>query len=382
MNRGDGRRIRDIEVLRGIAITMVYLQHTDYVFPTPSLFVHLLKAYWHGAAGVDLFFAISGFVIARSLLPRLRACPDLAAFAGESLTFLVQRFWRLQPAAWLWILITILLSATFNRSGAFRTVQSNLEGGLAALLDFYNFWFAKNVSAAVVFSSYWSLSFEEQFYVVFPVLVLLLRRHLVWLLLALLAYQFCMDQTILAAVTRPGGLAVGVLLALWSAAQTYPMARPDFLGGNGWLRACCVLGAVLLLGALESPLLEPLFSIPQGLIVIFSGALVYAASFDRGFIAGRGRVCRVLEWLGARSYAIYLVHFPVFAFTREIQGRLLLSGFHRVAYSDLLGVALSLPAVLVLSHWNYRLVEAPGRRYGHSLRVSFSAIPGTRTLVQ
>ena len=365
-------RLLDIEALRGIAVAMVYLQHLPILLPSTSALFVFETRYWHGAAGVDLFFCISGFVIARSLLPNLDACADATSAVETTLTFLLRRFWRLTPSAWLWIAVVIVLSATFNVTGVFGSVYDDTASGLAAAFSGYNLWFAglPDQTLSGCLSGYWSLSFEEQFYLALPIAALVLRRRLVWLLAMLLLYQLLFIQpTLLAAVTRPGGIAVGVLLALWSVRRSYAQAKPVFLARNGLIRTTFLILVIFLLGSLASPFLAPLYSVPQGLVALVAGVLVYAASFDSGFIAGRGAVRHVLCWLGSRSYAIYLIHLPVFALVREVGYRAVIHGYAWNNHSSGLMVGVSGVVVLCLAELNYRFVEAPGRSRGRKIDV-------------
>ncbi len=109
-------RIADIEVLRGISVLYVIASHiagTLLPWPTPLL-GHITRNYVMFWPGVDLFFAISGFVIARSLLPILRAAGSGTEFFSAVLVFWIRRAWRLLPSAWLWLAIILFLAAFFN----------------------------------------------------------------------------------------------------------------------------------------------------------------------------------------------------------------------------------------------------------------------------
>src|SRR5687768_15310997 len=94
-----GRRIGDIEVLRAIAVLFVVFQHLPDLFPWTLPSLSRLQAFIGGSFGVDLFFAVSGFVIARDLVPRLLGAADGSAARRIMLSFWVRRMWRLWPAA-------------------------------------------------------------------------------------------------------------------------------------------------------------------------------------------------------------------------------------------------------------------------------------------
>ena len=113
-NAGDpimSSRNSDIEVLRGIAVIYVVVFHAyGNLIPWRSPELNALFVNFGGDSGVDLFFVISGFVIARTLIPKLDACTDRQQFRVTSLAFWIRRYWRLLPTAWLWIGIVLLCS--------------------------------------------------------------------------------------------------------------------------------------------------------------------------------------------------------------------------------------------------------------------------------
>ena len=114
--------------------------------------------------------------------------------------------------------------------------------------------------------------------------------------------------------------------------------------------------------------MRPLASIPFGLAALVAGALVYAASFDAGFIAGTGVVRTIVASLGRRSYALYLTHVPAFALTRELYARFRPPMWVPSAqYAEhLLIVAAALTAIA--SEASYRLIELPGQRHVEAYR--------------
>ena len=216
---------------------------------------------------------------------------------------------------------------------------------------------------------YWSLSLEEQFYLLLPIAIFFLRKRIVFLMFGLLVYQFVMPVGAIYNSTRPGAIAVGVLLAIWSLHPSYRLARPAFLARSSSLRFCFVTALVLLLGALGSNLPLPLFAVAYGMVSVLAGVLVYTASFASGYIIRDGLLRRCLVWVGARSYAIYLIHMPAFALTREIYSRF--SAPVWVASTSLMlqYLAIAFAIIILAAELNYRYVEMPARRYGRTLRI-------------
>ncbi|WP_439887000.1 acyltransferase family protein [Pseudomonas sp. MBLB4123] len=358
-------RIEDIELLRGIAVLFVVIHHANanlISWTTPAL----ARFYGHfgGWVGVDLFFAISGYVIARDLVPRLQGQRDSGAMLRITLSFWIRRVWRLLPSAWLWLVVTLIATLAFNSSGVFGTLQANLAATLAAVLQVANVRFAQafmqwEYGASFV---YWSLSLEEQFYLLFPLLIVLSRRLLPYALGALVLLQFFSMRTPLLMMFRTDALALGILIALWTGHPSYQWFRPSSLI-RGWRGPVFLLAALVGLGALGADQYQML-SVRIGLIAALSAALVWGASCDGGWLWPDGAFKRLMIWLGTRSYAIYLIHVPAFFVTREFWFRLYpeQQGFgDEFFYPFVMGAAV---LIVGLSELNYRLIECPLRERG------------------
>lgn len=301
-------RVRaDIQVLRAVAVLLVVVSHA---WPTrlPGGFV-----------GVDVFFVISGYLVAGRLL-------DDAAHGNRPaiLAFLGRRIRRILPAA---SVVAVLTAAVFS------LVLDPLESGrylgdaTAALLFVANFRAESAVTGyfSVVDPSplrhYWSLGVEEQFYLLLPLLALvcalfhLRRRTILAILVVVGAASFVagawlarFDATYAFYMLPPRvwEFCVGAIAAL----------LPGMVGAAGPGRArhrwtVAVLGTVgAVLMAVSIRLLTPESLVPGLLVVpavVGTSLLLYA---------GRaGLACRQLwwapaRWLGDRSYALYLTHWP------------------------------------------------------------------------
>lgn len=374
--------IEDIELLRGFAVLLVVVHHAQsnlISWTTPAL--ARFYSYFGGWVGVDLFFAVSGFVIARSLVPRLHAQPDGPAARRETLSFWMRRAWRLLPSAWLWLLVILLATLTFNSSGVFGSLEANLEASVAAVLQVANIRFAQAFMQWEYGSSfvYWSLALEEQFYLLFPLLILLSRRWLPYVLLGLVALQLFSPRSVMLMMFRTDALALGVLIALWSAQPSYRRLQPALLARRG-LGVGVLLVLLLCLCALGS---EPLtmFSMRIGAIALLSAALVWIASYDQNFLWPDGAFKRLMIWFGTRSYAIYLIHIPAFFFTREIYYRLYpqQGDFGDSFFYPFVFTAAVL--IVVLSELNYRLIECPLRERGKQIAQRLFAKPAPQVRV-
>ena len=209
----------DIEGLRAVAVTLVVLSHLGLGFPG-------------GYVGVDVFFVISGFIITRQLGAELNRT-DRISFRE----FYARRARRILPAATVVIVGTVLACWKWDSP---LQVKSDASDGLFSALSAINWRLAVNgtnyfqaSSPPSPFQHFWSLSVEEQFYAVWPVLLLVIgvaagsrygrRKSLVWVLLIIMSASLALTITTTASSpswayfgtqTRAWELAFGALLAV------------------------------------------------------------------------------------------------------------------------------------------------------------------------
>lgn len=360
------KRIDDIEILRAFAVIFVIIEHTQqnlFAWNTPTL--KAFYGYFGGWVGVDLFFVISGYVIARELVPRLQGSDSNQAFFRNTLVFWVRRFWRLLPSAWFWLCFILVASIVFRDSGIWGPVQNNLEMALSALLQVANFHvahvFGKEFAGAAFV--YWSLSMEEQFYLALPFIILLSGRRLPYVLGLIVVSQLFLERsTALLALLRTDALFLGVLIALWSHSRFFELFNPRFLRRP----VVAVVVIPLLLGILACVGSDKIFvtEFRYGLVACISGLLVLAASYDEDYFARWSWLKLPLLWVGTRSYALYLIHVPSYFLTREIWLRVEPAGTRFNTDYTYYFLATAVVLLVALSELNYRLIETPLRRHG------------------
>lgn len=362
------KRIMDIELLRGIAVLGVLFHHLQgSLFTDVVPLLHTLTEYGQPWWGVDLFFAISGFVIARSLIPALQGCSTRQEYWQQTRNFWLRRAFRLLPSAWLWLALMLLACVFLNRSGAFGTLHANLQATLAGIAQYANFRFADSFyhyEYGISFV-YWSLSLEEQFYLLFPLLILICRKHLVWALLALVAVQLLTLRTPILMVVRTDALALGVLLAMWSARPGYVRWEPGFLR-RPWTGVSVLLIIAMALSVLSTDRFT-FTNYRIGAIAVFSAVLVWVASYNRDYLMPRGLLKSLMTWIGSRSYGIYLIHIPAYSLVREFIFRLQAAGLPSPAGHPILTILIAGGLIVLLSELNYRFIEMPMRNRGAAL---------------
>lgn len=363
------RRIDDIELLRAIAILAVVIEHAERNLITwHSRGFEWLLSYVRGWSGVDLFFAVSGFVIARDFLPKLQNSAGFRAFFKTALAFWIRRAWRILPSAWLWLAIILLAVVIFNHSGVFRSVESALGGTVAAVLQYANLRFAHCFARYECGANfyYWSLSLEEQFYLLLPLVFFISRKWLPHVLACLVLFQFFTPgRSMLMINLRTDGLLLGVLIAIWSGSASYRRFEPRFLARSSLARLAVMLTLLFALGyttaATDAWKLAPFrFSI----IAAISALLVWIASYDKDYLLAAKPLKAPLMWIGARSYAMYLIHPFVYAAIIETWYRFSPKGTIFDASYTLPFVLSAIMLILGLSEINYRLIEIPLRRKG------------------
>ncbi|AEK60946.1 acyltransferase family protein [Collimonas fungivorans] len=361
-------RIKDIELLRGIAVLFVLFEHTRFnLIGQPSEVLDYVYRHFGFWTGVDLFFAISGFVIARDLIPRLNRSASRQEFFAVAAKFWIRRAWRLWPSAWLWLALLLLAAVAFRKSGIFGSLQANLDGSLAGILNYANFRLAFKFGREELGPAfpYWSLSLEEQFYLLLPVVAFICRRWISGVLIVLVALQFFASrhQSLLLMNTRSDALLLGVLLAIWSKHGSYRWLEPVFLKQHNWMRSVflVILAAGLAVTGAEQ---HQDFRYWVGFVALLSIVLVWIASYDADYLMADNPAKRVLLWIGSRSYALYLTHMPAYLMSRQIWYWIapMDTVFDQTYNARLVLTALVL--LLAFSELNYRFIEVPLRARG------------------
>jgi peptidoglycan/LPS O-acetylase OafA/YrhL len=338
----------EIDGLRAIAVLAVVLCHASGM---PMA----------GFAGVDIFFVISGYLITRLLLAE-QAASGTIVIAG----FYARRTRRILPALAVMVLVTLGLSAFFLAPAEMRELS---RSAMPAMLFCANIFFQMNsggyfhaASDTMPLLHLWSLGVEEQFYLLWPLLlVVLLRSPLhasrpqrLWKTIALLcALSFLLSEVLL--LTSPDAaffqlpsrfweLAAGGLVAALSLPSSLPPSLRSFLGRLG------LPGLSLAVASLFIPLQH----FPgAGALPAVIGTALLLFSLQGGPVTGvTGFFLRlpVMAFFGRISYSLYLWHWPLLALYRA-------SSLHPAWY----GYAALCALATLLAFLSYRYVEQPFR---------------------
>lgn len=352
-------RLPQLEMLRGLAALFVLLDHLPKILPLPDglLAVPLFVPAWW--TGVDLFFALSGFVVVRAL----RSDADVRGAPRAVVEFAVRRAFRLWPTALLVVAAACVFAYAVDRhapgsSGPLvlreawwsLTGAANLRGWLCTVHE------AGDCARAEILGHMWSLALEHQFYLFAPAILAFSRRAAATGLLLAFAVVVAIDRSGEGAwFFRPDAFVLGSVLALVDLERV--RLRIDGYGAGRVFRIG--LGAMLLAPVVVSAHSRSLAFLITGL----GAAAVVAVTSCRP--VPTGRAARWFAALGGVSYSFYLWHLPVLNAWHEA-----LSRFGAVPVTQAgwtLAAAGSLPLCIGAACVSHRLVERPFRRIGIGL---------------
>jgi peptidoglycan/LPS O-acetylase OafA/YrhL len=339
-----------LDGFRGMAVIAVIAYHLD------------LSWTGGGFLGVEVFFTLSGFLITQLLVLEMSRTGrvDVRAFAAA-------RARRLVPALVACVLITVVAVRFVLPSG----VAGVRDDAFSALLYVQNWHLAldgvpygETWGTPSPLLHLWSLAVEGQLYVLWPalligVLAVLGRRRAALVALAIavvsavaMALQYDPDSSGLAYYatdSRASGFLVGAALALLWRPQLWSRRLPTVAGAGldvaGLVALVALLVAFVRISEFDDALYEQGGFLQIGLI----SAVVIAAATRPRSATGWVLSGRWLVWVGARSYGIYLYHWPLFVLTRSFGDSLALDGLRVVA-------------TLLIAAASYQWLELPIRR--------------------
>jgi peptidoglycan/LPS O-acetylase OafA/YrhL len=333
-----------LDGVRAVAIVMVLLVHTG-AFLVPGADDHVLPG---GALGVDLFFVLSGFLITTLLLERRRERHPIASFY-------LRRALRLLPAVVVLLMGMVVIAAAEGEPG--RAVANTI----GAVLTYTTNWaLLAGVSIERHVTHLWSLAIEEQFYAVWPLLLLgalatgRTRRQVLWLTLglalgsalwraALWESGHGWERLYLRTDARADSLLVGATLAL------LPWRRVADVAPR-WRTAA---GGAALLG-----LLAAAETLKASSAVLYLGGYtavaILAAMLIAAVLPGGGALATTLGApaavaVGRLSYSLYLWHFPLF----------IVMGEHTTAWPTAVRILAGWALTFAAAAASYRFVERP-----------------------
>jgi peptidoglycan/LPS O-acetylase OafA/YrhL len=329
-----------LDGLRALAVSAVVLWHgTGYPV--------------QGELGVDIFFVLSGFLITTLLLEE-QATKGSVSFRS----FYVRRARRLLPAL---LVMLAVFAAVETARGLTRQDVIGVAGGIGYCT---NLLMGFNIGhPATALTPLWSLSLEEQFYLVWPVLLVLLLRAdrraavgFLGLVVAATMYEAARLSDAgasawrLAAApdTRSVSLAIGCLCAIAFVSGKLSLSRKLLYRLEPFLFAFVLL-------MLTTFIVDRWFH--EELILFFglATALLLALTLERASPLGRALSLPPVAWLGRVSYSLYLWHLPVFVMFGIV-------GAHASDQTGWLTRVAAIAVALLVATGSYYIVERPFRR--------------------
>lgn len=359
------KNILEIQLIRGFCVFFIIIGHmTGNLITWSAPLTDTFYQYFDGTTTLDVFFALSGFVICRLLLNDLGKANTTQQSLQISSVFWLRRIWRLLPAAWLWLALILLMTAFFNTSGAFGSFKDAWAGALSAFLQIANFKFIDCWDEGYFCGPsfpYWTLSLEEQFYLFLPLFMIFSKRWFLPCISILLFTQMFIPALTFSPELRVQGLLLGILLAFWSLTPSYKIFEPTFLK-NKWASRAMMLTLFTLMCTVSHRII-PSYAVHQ-VSSLIGVIMIFITTWNVGYLFADKWVYGLGLWLGDRAYAMYLCHIPVMYMVREIAFRILGPDVSLGPQYFWYLVVPTLVLIVFLSDMTYRLVERPLRSKG------------------
>lgn len=333
---------KEIDGLRAIAVLPVILFHAGF------------KSFSGGFVGVDIFFVISGYLITTIILG------ELEHDKFSIVNFYERRARRILPA----LFFVMLVCLPFAWLWLFPSDMQDFSKSLVAVSTFSSnvlFWRSSGyfdaASELKPLLHTWSLAIEEQYYVFFPLFMMLFwKLGKKWLLIALgfvffgsaILSQWGVYAKPVASFyllpTRSWELLVGAFAAFYMSSSIYKEHRRGINEIAGWLGICLIITSIAIYS--NNTPFPGLYAVPPVLGTLL--VILYANQYTTvGKFVGN----KLFVGVGLISYSAYLWHQPLFAFAR-----------HRSLLEPSTAVLLSISvASLILAYFSWSFVEAPFR---------------------
>lgn len=331
----------DIDGLRAIAVLSVIFYHSGFGW------------FSGGYVGVDVFFVISGFLITTIIVREIAA--QNFSIAG----FYERRVRRILPAIMAVVIFCLVVGSLLLETGDFENLARSSIANNLFLANMYFYFQAGYFDAPAELKPLlhtWSLSVEEQYYLIFPLMLLLIakycsRKYLLFLLpLLLLSFIACVlgmavdpSAVFYFLPTRGWELLIGSVLAI--------AAIPPLLNTIG-RNALALLGLALIIYSVVVFDDDTVFPGSVAAIPTIGSALLIYTGASGATLVGRLLSARPVVFVGLISYSLYLWHWPLIVFAK----------YYKAVDLSRLEELLLLVVIFLASVLSWRFVETPFRK--------------------
>lgn len=337
----------DIDGLRSVAVLSVLIFHA---------FPNVLPG---GFIGVDIFFVISGYLITKIIINGL----------AEN-NFYFREFWsrriiRILPATLLVLMCTLVFGMLFFYDDERNQLFKHLVG---ALLFISNITYSNeagyfdSVSDTKPLLHFWSLAIEEQFYIIWPIFLIIFYKYypkkIIYLISALIFLSFCwnlyqLKQSTAIAYYSPLCRAWELMIGAWLAAKQIPTQdarRATILSSCGV--ALIIVGLLMTSATSRHPGPITLLPVLGTFLILLSGP---AAQFNRTVLSNG-----ILVEVGKISFPLYLWHWPLLS----------ILAIYTAGAPSALQSALALFTSLIFAWLTYKFIEQPIRKRANKLKTA------------
>ena len=369
MTNNKSKYLPSIDSLRALAVLAVIIYHVD---------VNYLPG---GFLGVDLFFVLSGYLISSLIIKEYKKTGSLNLY-----NFYIRRARRLLPAVYFMITVVLVVMVMFNGvllkkshlDAIFGYIYSSNWWYIFHKLDYFD-----SFGSQSPFKHLWSLAIEEQFYMIFPLLFLLINRKkkdkdgfyklnrnflyviLGLILVSLIAHIILFDINNISRIyfgtdTRAFSLLVGVVGAI-----LYPMDKLNTKITPQENLVYSVVSLISIAALITIMIYTSEYNtwLYRGgfLLVAILGIIIIISSGKQHTVMAKLLSFKPVVFIGKISYSLYLWHFPVLVLTTPVS---------EIGKPNIFFVVLRVILTFILAIISYALVETPIRKLGFKNYVS------------
>ncbi|MGE7676284.1 acyltransferase family protein [Lysinibacillus sp. NPDC094403] len=352
------RYIPGLDGIRALAVLAVIAYHFNFGWAKG------------GFLGVDIFFVLSGYLITSTILP----------LKGNQLTVSLGKFWigrfrRLLPAAFVMIITSFAWATLFHKE-----LLNTLRGdAIASIFYSSNWWFIfhklsyfDSFGSPSPLKNLWSLAIEEQFYLIWPILLMLglyIVKKQSKLAIFIFIGALC-SATLMGIMYEPGAdpsrvyygtdtrsfeLLIGCWLALVWPMKRLSSQKLSTDNVNKLNAISLVAFSIFILSIIFVDEYQTFLYRGGMFLFCLNAAILIACVCHPISILGKILSLKPLRWIGSRSYGIYLWHYPIMVLGTPV---------HEIGNPAYWRVALQLVLILIIAELSYRFIEMPIRKEG------------------